>query len=166
MAEGGVQPFIAQGLNCAGHIATLASHAVMKNLVVPHGVAFAPISPDIDLAVEVAATRQRSRNTGVGLVHHGGFGTSSAGLRAGIPALVIPHMTDQIYWAQRVYELGAGPQPIRRTNLEPVGLASALQQLAQDENLRTAASALGEQIRAEKGAENAVRLIEETFLED
>ena len=28
----------------------------------------------------------------------------------GIPALVIPHLVDQFYWRQRVYELGAGPQ--------------------------------------------------------
>jgi UDP:flavonoid glycosyltransferase YjiC (YdhE family) len=30
-------------------------------------------------------------------VHHGGFGTTAAGLRAGIPALVIPHIADQLY---------------------------------------------------------------------
>jgi sterol 3beta-glucosyltransferase len=98
-----------------------------------------------------------------GLVHHGGFGTTSAGLRAGIPALVIPHMADQFYWAQRIHELGASPQPIRRTRLEAAGLGAALQELVQDDNLRTKASTLGKQIRAENGVENAVRLIEETF---
>lgn len=99
-----------------------------------------------------------------GLVHHGGFGTTSAGLRAGIPALVIPHLVDQFYWGQRVYELGAGLRPIRRVKLNTTGLAAALQDLAHNDNLRAAASAIGEQIRAESGVDNAVRLIEETFL--
>jgi sterol 3beta-glucosyltransferase len=61
-----------------------------------------------------------------GIIHHGGFGTTSAGMRAGIPALVIPHMADQFYWGQRVFELGVGPQPIRRTKLDIDGLAAAL----------------------------------------
>ena len=43
------------------------------------------------------------------------------------------------------------------------GLASALKELANNDKLRTAASILGEQIRAENGVANAVNLIEETF---
>jgi len=99
-----------------------------------------------------------------GVVHHGGFGTTAAGLWAGIQALVIPHLVDQFYWGQRVYELGVGPQPIRRARLDTKGLAVALDELARNDNLRVAASILGEQICAGNGVENAVRLIEETFL--
>ena len=98
-----------------------------------------------------------------GLVHHGGFGTTSAGLRAGIPALVIPHLVDQFYWGQRVHELGAGPPPIRRARLDVRKLAAELQELTRNAALRIAAYALGEQIRAEHGVQNAVRLVEETF---
>jgi UDP:flavonoid glycosyltransferase YjiC (YdhE family) len=98
-----------------------------------------------------------------GLVHHGGFGTTSAGLRAGIPALVIPHLVDQFYWGQRVHELGAGPPPLRRSRLDVQNLAAALEALAGDAALRDAASTLGAQIRAEQGLQNAVRLIAETF---
>jgi UDP:flavonoid glycosyltransferase YjiC (YdhE family) len=98
-----------------------------------------------------------------GVVHHGGYGTTAAGLRAGIPALNIPHIADQFYWGQRVFELGVGPQPIRRTNLEPKGLAAALVELVQSIKLREAAARLGEQIQSEKGVEGAVKLIEATF---
>lgn len=98
-----------------------------------------------------------------GIVHHGGFGTTSAGLRAGIPALVIPHMVDQFYWGQKVRELGAGPQPIRRTNLDVKGLVPALEELTGNDSLRAAAATLGKQIRSENGVECAVSLIEETF---
>jgi UDP:flavonoid glycosyltransferase YjiC (YdhE family) len=97
------------------------------------------------------------------VVHHGGFGTTSAGLRAGIPHLVIPHIADQFFWGQRVYELGVGLPPIRRTKLDAEGLAVALEELTHNDKLRAAASPLGEQIRAENGVDDAVRLIEETF---
>jgi len=36
-----------------------------------------------------------------GIVHHGGFGTTAAGLRAGIPTLVIPHIIDQFIWGHQ-----------------------------------------------------------------
>ena len=99
-----------------------------------------------------------------GVVHHGGFGTTSAGLRAGIPALIIPHIADQFYWGQQVHTLGAGPQPIRRAKLDITALAAALDELVNDRNLQLAAAALGQQIRAENGPDNAIRLIEATFL--
>jgi len=98
-----------------------------------------------------------------GLVHHGGFGTTAAGFRAGIPALVIPYIADQFYWGQRVHELGAGPKPIRGAGLDSKTLAAGLEKLAHSTKLRRAASALGEQIRSENSVDNAVRLIEETF---
>ncbi len=98
-----------------------------------------------------------------GIVHHGGFGTTSAGLRAGIPALVIPHMVDQFYWAQRVNELGVGLPPVRRHQLEVKGLAAAIYSLAHDAELHNSAAILGAKIRHERGIENAVRLIEETY---
>jgi UDP:flavonoid glycosyltransferase YjiC (YdhE family) len=98
-----------------------------------------------------------------GIVHHGGYGTTAAGLRAGIPALVIPHIADQFYWGQKIHELGVGPQPIHRTKLDLSGLASSLDQLIRKEEFQTAAFSLGEQIRSENGVKNAVRLIENTF---
>jgi UDP:flavonoid glycosyltransferase YjiC (YdhE family) len=41
-------------------------------------------------------------------VHHGGIGTTYAGLNAGVPALVIPHAFDQPYNARMVARLGVG----------------------------------------------------------
>lgn len=98
-----------------------------------------------------------------GLVHHGGFGTTSAGFRAGVPQLVIPHIADQFFWGQRVQTLGVGPPAIRRTKLTTERLAAALAELAGNEALCNAASLLGEQIRLEQGVIEAVRLIEQTF---
>lgn len=95
------------------------------------------------------------------IVHHGGFGTTAAAFRAGIPAVVIPHIIDQFIWGRRVAELGAGPQPIPRSKLTVEGLAAALDQVVRDTTMASKATALGEAIRAEDGLGTAVRLIEE-----
>jgi UDP:flavonoid glycosyltransferase YjiC (YdhE family) len=49
---------------------------------------------------------------------------------------------------------------IPRPKLNRDKLAAALIELAHNDHLRAAASALGDKIRAEKGVDNAVRLIE------
>ena len=98
-----------------------------------------------------------------GIVHHGGYGTTAAGLRAGIPMLVIPHVADQFYWGQHVHQLGVGLPFIPRPRLKRDELTSALKELICNDQLRIAASILGEKIRAEDGVHNAVNLIQEIF---
>lgn len=39
------------------------------------------------------------------VVHHGGAGTTAAGLRAGIPTVIKPFFGDQFFWASRVQEV-------------------------------------------------------------
>jgi sterol 3beta-glucosyltransferase len=83
------------------------------------------------------------------VIHHGGFGTTAAGLRAGVPAIVIPHVIDQFYWGQRVCELGMGPKFIPRGQLSAEKLAAAITQCRQDDGLKRRAAELGSQICAE-----------------
>ncbi len=90
------------------------------------------------------------------VVHHGGAGTTAAGLRAGAPTIVVPHIADQPYWGRRVQALGCGPAPIPRRQLTPTLLAAAIQQATQDPAMRSAASALGERLGAEDGVATAV----------
>jgi len=98
-----------------------------------------------------------------GLVHHGGFGTTAAGLRAGIPHFVIPSIADQFYWGQRVRELGLGLPFIPRPRLNSQNLTAALTELVENVSLRETAAELAEKIRAEAGVETAVSLIEQNF---
>jgi UDP:flavonoid glycosyltransferase YjiC (YdhE family) len=97
------------------------------------------------------------------VVHCGTYGTTAAGLRAGIPAVVVPHGVDQFYWGRRIYELGVGPQPIPRAGLSASKLADALVQAMQDDGMRARAARVGEKIRAETGVRTAVRLIEDSI---
>ncbi|MFN8452639.1 MAG: glycosyltransferase, partial [Anaerolineae bacterium] len=89
----------------------------------------------------------------------GGAGTTAAGLRAGKPTMVIPHLGDQPYWARRVYELGVGVKPVTRHTLTVDRLAAGIHGLVTDARQRNSAARLGEQIRAEQGIENAVEWI-------
>lgn len=93
-------------------------------------------------------------------VHHGGAGTTAASLRAGVPTVVIPFIADQNYWGQQVYRLGVGPKPLPRAKLQADKLAEAIHQALTYHEIREKAAQLGAKIRAETGAENAVRLIE------
>lgn len=93
------------------------------------------------------------------VVHHGGAGTTAAGLRAGVPSIVIPFFADQPFWGQRVADLGVGPAPIPRKKLTANLLAQAIHQAVQDAAMRQRAVALGEKIRAENGVARAVALI-------
>jgi sterol 3beta-glucosyltransferase len=60
------------------------------------------------------------------VIHHGGAGTTAAGLRAGVPGIIIPFSNDQFAWGRRVYELGVGSKPIPRKNLTAEKLADAI----------------------------------------
>jgi sterol 3beta-glucosyltransferase len=95
------------------------------------------------------------------VVHHGGAGTTAAGLRAGKPSVIVPFFADQPFWAERVYRLGAGPQPILRKRLSVDTLVQAIRQAVADPIIRQKAAELGEKICAEDGVRNAVKLIEQ-----
>lgn len=95
------------------------------------------------------------------VVHHGGAGTTAAGLRAGVPSVIVPFFGDQPYWGEVVAQIGAGPRPIPRKQLTREGLARAINEALSNPQMRQKAAQLGRQIRAEDGVGKAVRLIEQ-----
>ncbi len=95
------------------------------------------------------------------VVHHGGAGTTAAGLRAGVPSIVIPFFADQPYWGQRVADLGVGPAPIPRQKLTVDRLAQAIQVAISDQAMRQRAAELGSKIQAEDGVARAVEIIQQ-----
>lgn len=94
------------------------------------------------------------------VVHHGGAGTTAAGLRAGVPSVIIPSFGDQFFWGWRVHKLGVGPKPISRKKLTINSLSGAIQQAISEVSIRDKSVDLGRKIRAENGVETAVELIE------
>lgn len=96
------------------------------------------------------------------VIHHGGAGTTSAGLRAGIPNIIVPFTADQPFWGRRVYAIGAGPKPVPVNRLTIDGLSQAIVE-AEAEVVRKRAQALGQVVRSEDGVRRAVSLIESHF---
>ena len=94
------------------------------------------------------------------VVHHGGAGTTSAGLRAGVPSIVIPFFGDQPFWGQCIAELGVGPAPIPRKKLTVERLAQAIERVVTDQTMRQRAAILGSKIQAEDGIARAVAVVQ------
>ncbi|MBW4670277.1 MAG: glycosyltransferase [Cyanomargarita calcarea GSE-NOS-MK-12-04C] len=92
------------------------------------------------------------------VVHHGGAGTTAAGLRAGIPSVIIPFGAEQPFWGQRVADLGVGSALIPQTDLTVEVLASAIKTVTSDESMKARAHALGEKIRSEDGVAKALEI--------
>jgi UDP:flavonoid glycosyltransferase YjiC (YdhE family) len=93
------------------------------------------------------------------VVHHGGAGTTAAGLAAGVPNVIVPFFGDQPFWGDRVQRLGVGPAPVPRRALNERTLADALTRAVTDPGMKDRAAALGARIRAEDGVARAAEVI-------
>lgn len=94
------------------------------------------------------------------VVHHGGSGTTAAGLRAGRPTLVCPVLGDQPFWGRRIHRLGAGPAPIPLADLDAGRLAAALTELVGTPRFAARAGLLAGLIQTEDGTGSAVHFLE------
>lgn len=99
------------------------------------------------------------------VVHHGGAGTTAAGLRAGCPTVICPFGLDQPFWGRRVAELGVGAAPISQRRLTANLLSAAIVRATQDESIHEAAKRIGAAIRQEDGISRAVNIIERVVVQ-
>ncbi|MEA4890388.1 MAG: glycosyltransferase [Clostridiaceae bacterium] len=92
--------------------------------------------------------------------HHGGAGTTAAGIRAGVPSVIVPFGGDQPYWGDRVYQLGIGTKPIWCKKLTAERYAQAINIAVSDEEMQKRAAAFGKKLRDEDGVAKAIAVIE------
>jgi sterol 3beta-glucosyltransferase len=93
------------------------------------------------------------------VAHHCGSGTTGAGVRAGVPAVAVPVMNDQPFWASRLTALGVAPAAIPFRRLTPARLAAALTTAVTDRVCRQRAQALAVGVSAEDGAAPVVEAV-------
>ncbi|MFB8240559.1 glycosyltransferase [Kitasatospora purpeofusca] len=86
------------------------------------------------------------------VVHHAGAGTTAAALRAGVPAVPVPVMADQPWWAARLCELGVAPRSLPFADLTAEALAAAITDSLTEPSHRRRATELAHAIGAEDGA--------------
>lgn len=89
-------------------------------------------------------------------IHHGGAGTTSASLHAGIPTITLPLAIDQFFWGERTRKIGVGPEPIPQRKLTAKKLAHAIHQALSDETMKARAKSVSEKLSLENGIQVAV----------
>jgi sterol 3beta-glucosyltransferase len=94
------------------------------------------------------------------VVHHGGAGTTAAGLLAGRPTVVCPFQGDQHFWGAAVHRAGAGPEPLPAKKLTAQKLAAAIRAAIHDPGMQRGAIDLAERMGREDGAGRASEEIE------
>ncbi|KAG7382203.1 hypothetical protein PHYPSEUDO_005131 [Phytophthora pseudosyringae] len=90
------------------------------------------------------------------VVHHGGAGTTAAGLLAGKPTFIVPFFGDQPFWGQAVVSARVGVPPCPIAQLTTEILHNAFVDLA-NPDLRKRAEAMRDLMLQEDGAGEAVR---------
>lgn len=86
------------------------------------------------------------------VVHHGGAGTTAAGIAAGRPTVVVPFFGDQPFWGAMVARAGAGPHPIPHKQLTAEKLANAINFCLKPDSLARAKE-LASKIVTERGSD-------------
>jgi sterol 3beta-glucosyltransferase/vancomycin aglycone glucosyltransferase len=97
------------------------------------------------------------------VVHHGGSGTTQAVSRAGVPSVIVPHATDQVFWGGLLYRRGLAPRPMDRRTVTVSTLARAIRTVLDSRSMQERAREIGGAMGRENGVASAVSYIEEHF---
>lgn len=90
------------------------------------------------------------------VVHHGGAGTTAAGLKAACPTTIVPFFGDQPFWGERVHSRGVGPPPIPVDQFTLTKLVDAIKFML-DPKVKERAVELAKAMENEDGVEGAVK---------
>lgn len=94
------------------------------------------------------------------IFHHCGFGTAAASLIYGVPSVPVPHVLDQMGFADILFNLGVAGKPIDGNNVKEKDIIDRITDMEEhyDERIKKA-QVLSEKIKQEDGLTNAVSLI-------
>ncbi len=98
------------------------------------------------------------------IVHHGGSGTIATAARAGVPQVIIPHMSDQFYYAEQLPKIGVAPKSIWRTQLTSQNLALAIKIAVSDKKMKEKSTALAKKLADHDSYKLAEKYIREDFM--
>ena len=90
------------------------------------------------------------------VVHHGGAGTTAAGLRYGLPNFICPFFGDQYMWGAMVHRAGVGPKPCPVDDLTADILMAKIQELT-SETTKSKTVELSENMGKENGVDAGLK---------
>jgi len=96
------------------------------------------------------------------VVHHGGVGTTSQGLLAGVPTLIVPFAFDQSDNAEHAYKLGTS-RTLYRNNYRAPRVADELHELLRQPTYARHAIEVSRKLKQENGPARAADLLEEVL---
>jgi sterol 3beta-glucosyltransferase len=158
LAAGPRPVFVGFGSMAAGHGARLAGpvlEAIRRagvRAVVQAGWSGLDVGADDDVITVRELPHDWLFPQVAAVVHHAGAGTTAAGLRAGVPAVPVPVLADQPFWARRLTDLGAAPGPLPLSSLTADRLAAALRAVTTDPHYAARAAAIAARLSTEDGS--------------
>lgn len=168
LAEGPAPVYIGFGSMVPGDVAALAS--IIEEAVTLAGVraivaaGWAGLSPkrsNDGLFVLDQAPHHALFPLCRAVVHHGGAGTTAAGLRAGKPTLICPFGFDQPFWGRVIARCGLGPKAIPLKKLSAEKLAAGLMALCDEERYSRSALTMAAAMKNERPFERVAALVAE-----
>ncbi|WP_345603070.1 glycosyltransferase [Pseudonocardia adelaidensis] len=138
-------------------VAAAVERAGVRAVVQSGWAELGPVGDDILLVGDLPHEWLFPRMAAV--VHHAGAGTTGAGLRAGVPAVPVPVLVDQPFWASRLHLLGVAPRPLPLPELTAETLADALRSCLDRATYRDRATELARRVRAEDGPGAVLSLV-------
>jgi UDP:flavonoid glycosyltransferase YjiC (YdhE family) len=96
------------------------------------------------------------------VVHHGGVGTTSHGLLAGVPTLIVPFAFDQSDNAEHARRLGTS-RTLYRKNYNASSAAHELGRLLEGREYAQRASYVSDKLKQENGPGRAADLMEQVM---
>ncbi|KAJ5971412.1 uncharacterized protein N7479_001330 [Penicillium vulpinum] len=90
------------------------------------------------------------------VIHHGGAGTTAAGLALGRPTIIVPFFGDQQFWGGIVAAAGAGPLPVPYKQLTVEKLTDAIK-TALKPSTQEKAQKIAMKMQTESGVQDGVR---------
>ncbi len=97
-------------------------------------------------------------NSSLVIVHHGGAGTTHSAIRAGVPSVIVPHVSDQSAWGAILHQRGVASKPIGRAKLSVRTLVERVHR-AMDSEMRKRSEHLAEQMAHANGACTAAAFV-------
>lgn len=97
------------------------------------------------------------------VIHHGGAGTTYAGLRGGVPSMAVPFIVDQPFHGRRLELLGVGPAPLPARRLTVETLSGRMRELVFGPAAgmyRRRAAEVGTVCRTEDGVGDTIRVLD------
>lgn len=130
-----------------------------KKIVIQRGWVDMDISDDLDYICPIGSVAHDDLFPLASVViHHGGAGTTSTALHAGVPQIIIPHIGDQPFWSREVKKLGAGKRLGRRN--WPEDLPDKVEKIEQNQKMKARCEEIAAVLAEENGPARATELLE------